>query len=133
MPARAYTTDQLKARLKSEQEIAGAHGYTLSPRTRETLAFAISILGELIERRERDELDATAHHLAYESCVSAFDSCLADVSEAVGVDGWRDLDDAAPNYDPEEQLDYLEKRGLIQRDAKHHNWIAVLDESEAAR
>jgi hypothetical protein len=86
---------------------------------------------ELIRRREDDELDATAHHLAYEFCVSAFDGCLDDVSEAAGADGWRDLDNAATNYDPEEHLDYLEKRGLIQRDEKNHNWIAVLDESEA--
>jgi hypothetical protein len=80
-----------------------------------------------------DDLDRIAHELAYEFCLSALEACLTDVSDEAGSGGWFDLAQPASNYDSERHVDYLEARGLIERDPAHPTWIAIRDESEATR
>lgn len=78
-----------------------------------------------------EELNKLGHSIAYESCAAALDGM--GVGDGLGmVIDERDL----AHYEVEGYrlaMDYLEARGLIQRDAEKPGWLAVLEESEAAR
>ena len=77
-------------------------------------------------------LNRLAHSLAYESAVSVIESMCLNVSEEAGAAGWWQLPSDTSLFD--DDLRYLEERGLIERYAEvRTRWISVRDESEATR
>jgi hypothetical protein len=132
MASSKLTTGELKAHLNEEERMSLVFPRGTASHAR--CCLAIALLRELIERRERDDLDTMAHGLAYSDASVCIECNLTDVSEQAGADGWFDVSTADEFYaDVEEHVAYLDARGLIQRDAAHPTWIAVLDESEASR
>lgn len=79
----------------------------------------------------RARLDALAHSLAYETCTSTIESMCLSVP---GMEQY-DLESIEPTYRSEIDgaVEYLEARGLIERDPERPYRIRVRDESEATR
>jgi hypothetical protein len=91
----------------------------------------------------KEELDALAHGIAYDSCCSIID-CNTLSSFYAGLEYF----DVAPVSDGSsaeppivasvdakiaEAVKYLEARGLIDHHPDNPNWVTIHDESEATR
>lgn len=71
------------------------------------------------------ELAATAASIAYESCCSVIDVWCLDVSEEAGAEGWFQLPSDIAIV--EDDIRYLEARGLLERHETREDWISVRD------
>ena len=91
----------------------------------------------------KEELDALAHGIAYDSCCSiiaghtlmSFYAGLEYFDVALVSDGSRAEPSIFALVDAEiaEAVKYLEARGLIDRHPDNPNWVTIHDESEATR
>ena len=83
------------------------------------------------------DLNAVAHSLAYEYTTGFLECNCVYVGESDGFPDWFELPSAGADADTmaliAECVQYLDVRGLVARHPHNENWIALADESEAAR
>lgn len=76
----------------------------------------------------KEEIDQLGHSLAYESAASAIE-CHSLTYRVEGEEPWCDV--GRELHLIEDDVRYLEMRGLLERHPDHPEWVRVHDESEA--
>jgi hypothetical protein len=79
------------------------------------------------------DIDMLAHELAYEASAREIERDCIDVSEEAKAAGWYDTQFQGAFYFECPHMEYLEQRGLIERDPDHPTWVAIREESEATQ